>query len=222
MSYGEGVRAVYAGAFGAAPWNEAPNRADAYMDRLGSDVTRPGFTAAVALEGEEVLGWATAWTTPRPFPSGRCYLQVAAVLGEQRIQQWLCGAREVDELAVAGRGRGSGLGARLLHAVTEDRADGRCWLLTPARAADALCFYAVADWTPATHPAPSGASHAVFLGPRHPARAFALAPCDHRNRGAPPPCVLPTSVRALRASTSGIVRTLVVGTGRRLSNSPHW
>ncbi|MFI5663650.1 GNAT family N-acetyltransferase [Streptomyces sp. NPDC051684] len=176
LSYADGVRDVYRDAFERPPWNEDAGRADAYLDRLDADVHRPGFTAALALTGEAIVGWATAWDTPESFPADRCYPQVAAALGVQRTQDWLCGAREVDELAVAGHARGTGVGARLLHAVTEDRADGRCWLLTAARATDTLRFYERAGWTAATHPSSSGMSHAALLGPRHPARHLAPRP----------------------------------------------
>lgn len=176
LAYGEGVRAVYADAFGSPPWGEGPEQADACLRRLGDDVDRPGFTAALALDGDTVLGWATAWTTPSPFPTGRCYPPISAALGKRRTAGWLCGAREVDELAVATRARGAGLGARLLNAVTADRADGRCWLLTSVAARTAVAFYEREGWTQATHPAPGGAGHAAFLGPGHPARTAAPRP----------------------------------------------
>lgn len=176
LTYGDGVRAVYADAFGAPPWREGPEQADAYLRRLASDVARPGFVAALALDGRSVLGWATAWTTPSPFPRTRCYPQISAALGARRTEAWLCGAREVDELAVGTTARGLGLGGRLLEAVTADRADGRCWLLTAVRARSTVTFYQRAGWTAATHPAPSGSGHVVFLGPRHPARALAPRP----------------------------------------------
>lgn len=170
LSYAAGVRAVYADAFGTPPWTEGPEQARAYVERLAEDVDRPGFTAALALEEGLVLGWATAWTTPAPFPADRCYPLVSAALGERRTSEWLCGAREVDELAVATRARGTGLGARLLDAVTADRSDGRCWLLTSVAARDTLAFYEREGWAQVTHPAPGGAGIAAFLGPRHPAR----------------------------------------------------
>ncbi|MEU6166960.1 GNAT family N-acetyltransferase [Streptomyces tanashiensis] len=176
LAYAEGVRAVYADAFGSPPWGEGPEQADAYLRRLRDDMDRPGFTAALALDGNAVLGWATAWTTPSPFPTGRCHPQISAALGKHRTADWLCGAREVDELAVATPARGTGLGARLLHAVTADRADGRCWLLTSVAARAAAAFYDREGWTQATHPAPGGAGHAAFLGPRHPARTAAPRP----------------------------------------------
>ncbi|MEV5200049.1 GNAT family N-acetyltransferase [Streptomyces sp. NPDC053720] len=173
LAHADGVRAVYADAFGGPPWNEVPDRAAAYLERMADDTRRPGFTAALVLDGNAVLGWATAWTTPVPFPADRCYPQVSAALGALRTAEWLCGGREVDELATARHARGAGLGGRLLDAVTEDRVDGRCWLLTSVAACEAVAFYERAGWTRATHPAPGGAGHAAFLGPRHPARAAA-------------------------------------------------
>ncbi|MFC9397401.1 GNAT family N-acetyltransferase [Streptomyces sp. NPDC057027] len=167
---------AYADVFGALPWGEGPERADASLRRLGNDVDRPGFTAALERDGDVVVGWATAWTTPSPFPTGRCYPPISAALGKRRTADRPCGAREVDELAVATPARGAGLGARLLDAVTADRADGRCWLLTSVAAITAVAFYEREGWTQATHPAPGGAGHAAFLGPRHLARTAAPRP----------------------------------------------
>ncbi|MFJ3930914.1 GNAT family N-acetyltransferase [Streptomyces sp. NPDC090029] len=176
LAHADGVRAVYADAFGGPPWREAPEHADAYLERLANDVHRPGFTAALAFDGATVLGWATAWTTPDPFPASRRHPQVSAALGAERTGDWLCGAREVDELAVAGHARGTGLGGWLLGAVTAGRADGRCWLMTSVAACGALAFYQREGWRQATHPAPGGVGHAAFLGPRHPARTAAPGP----------------------------------------------
>ncbi|WP_306326376.1 GNAT family N-acetyltransferase [Streptomyces venezuelae] len=176
LAYADGVRAVYADAFAGPPWHEGPDHADDYLRRLAEDVHRPGFAAAVALDGDTVVGWAAAWTTPAAFPTHRGYPRISAALGEARTADWLCGALEVDELAVASRARGLGLGVRLLDAVTADRADGRCWLLTSVAARDTVAFYERAGWTRITHPASGGAGIAAFLGPRHPARPAAARP----------------------------------------------
>ncbi|MFE7599703.1 hypothetical protein [Streptomyces sp. NPDC057494] len=71
LAYADGVRAVYADVFGILPWSERPERADASLRRLGDDVDRPGLTAALGRDGDVVVSWATAWTTPSPFPTGR-------------------------------------------------------------------------------------------------------------------------------------------------------
>ncbi|MGK5627881.1 N-acetyltransferase family protein [Streptomyces sp. URMC 123] len=169
MSYAAGVRAVYADAFGAPPWQEDEARADDYLARLAEDAARPGFLAALALAGDTVLGFATAWTTPAPFPTDRCYAEAAAALGPERTRAWLCGGQEVDELAVRTRAHGGGLGAALLETVTETAPDGRSWLLTSVRAAAALRLYRRLGWRRATRPA-DGGDIVVLLGPRHPAR----------------------------------------------------
>ncbi|MEU9590887.1 GNAT family N-acetyltransferase [Streptomyces sp. NPDC048193] len=176
LEHSTALRTVYADAFCAPPWNEDEERADAFVARLGSDVRRPGFTAALAFDGRNVVGFTTAWATPTPFPVDRCYPQAAAGLGPSRTEEWLCGAREIDELAVRPTARGTGIAAGLLRAVTEDAPDGRAWLLTSLRSTRAMAFYRHEGWTQATHPSPDGHGIAVFLGPRHPARTLAAEP----------------------------------------------
>ncbi|RAJ34587.1 acetyltransferase (GNAT) family protein [Kitasatospora sp. SolWspMP-SS2h] len=163
------VRAVYAAAFGGPPWHEPAQRADAYLERLAQDALRPSFTAAAATSPDgRLLGFATAWTTPDPFPDDRCHPRVAAALGPDRTRGWLCGARVVDELAVRPGHTGRGIGAALLAAVTADAVDGRCWLLTTGAPGGPLDFYLHQGW----HRADPGTDDpAVLLGPRHPARA---------------------------------------------------
>ncbi|MEV8068559.1 MULTISPECIES: GNAT family N-acetyltransferase [unclassified Streptomyces] len=176
LPYGKALRSVYADAFRAPPWNEGPERADAFAARLATEVRRPGFTAALAFDGREPVGFATAWTTPTPFPAGGCHAPAAVCLGRSRAEEWLCGAREVDELAVRPAAHGRGVGAALLDAVTADAPGGRAWLLAPLRSVRATSFYRHLGWTQATHPAPEGEGVAVFLGPRHPARTLAAQP----------------------------------------------
>ncbi|MFD9717848.1 GNAT family N-acetyltransferase [Streptomyces sp. NPDC059076] len=164
------IREVYRDAFSEPPWYADDDEADAYRSRLLADATRPGFRHALAFDSDgSTVGFATAWTTPEAFPTDRCYPQVHAALGPVRTGEWLCGAIEVDELAVARRARGRGVARALLDTVTADAPDGRSWLLTSVRATDALRFYRRAGWRQVTHPAPDGRSVAVFLGPRHPA-----------------------------------------------------
>ncbi|MEV5262251.1 GNAT family N-acetyltransferase [Streptomyces anulatus] len=171
--YADGIRDVYARAFAAPPWNEDPAGADSYAERLARDALRPGFTAAVTTAGRAVTGFATAWITPQVFPADRSYGQVAEALGPERTRAWLCGALEVNELAVAPEAHGTGLGAALLHAVTGPVPDGRCWLLTSVRAEAALRLYERTGWRRADAPVPGAAALVVLLGPRHPQRAEA-------------------------------------------------
>ncbi|MFE9704580.1 GNAT family N-acetyltransferase [Streptomyces sp. NPDC005930] len=170
------LRSVYADAFCAPPWNEDEERAAEFADRLPANAGRPGFTAATAVRDGDVIGFATAWTTPAPFPTDRCYPQAAAGLGAGYTADWLCGALEVDELAVRGAARGTGLAGDLLEAVTAHAPDGRAWLLTSVRNGRAVAFYRRRGWTQVTHPCPAGEGVVVFLGPRHPARFLAPLP----------------------------------------------
>ncbi|MFE7747874.1 GNAT family N-acetyltransferase [Streptomyces sp. NPDC057428] len=185
-AYADGIRRVYADAFSAPPWNEDPSAAALYVKRMNTDALRPGFTAALALEHgagsppsgprgtgarAEVAGFATAWTTPAEFPTDRSYGHVRRALGPERVSRWLCGALEVDELAVSPAARGAGLGAALLTAVTESAPDGRCWLLTSLHAEATLRFYRRAGWCRVPVPVPGRAGLTVLVGPGHPAAA---------------------------------------------------
>lgn len=129
-----------------------------------------GSGAAAELPGA-VAGFATAWITPDVFPADRSYGDVARALGPGRVGAWLCGALEVDELAVAPAARGTGLGAALLAAVAECAPEGRCWLLTSLRAEATLRFYGRAGWHQVPVAVPGRAGLVVLLGPRHPAAA---------------------------------------------------
>lgn len=170
------LRSVYVDAYCGPPWNEDEGKADEFVARLAEDARRPGFTAAVASAGGEVLGFASGWTTPSPFPTDRCYPQAAAGLGAQRAEDWLCGAFEVDELAVRPGAHGTGVAGQLLQAVTADAPEGRSWLLTSVQAPRAMAFYHRQGWTQVTHPSPGGNGIVVFLGPDHPARHLVPPP----------------------------------------------
>nr|WP_030420299.1 GNAT family N-acetyltransferase [Streptomyces sp. NRRL F-5065] len=176
LAHTDALRSVYTDAFCAPPWNEDEERAAEFAERLPRDARRPGFTAALAFVGRSVVGFAGGWTTLPPFPADRCYPQAAAGLGARRTNDWLCGAFEVDELAVRPDAQGSGLAGRLLEAVTALAPEGRSWLLTSVQAPRAMAFYHRQGWIQATHPSPDGKGVVVFLGPRHPARGLVPQP----------------------------------------------
>jgi len=144
------LTAIYRAAFSGPPWHEDQRAADAFAERLAIDARRPGFTAVLASSGGEPAGFATAWRTPDPFPTGRAYDRVRAQLGDA-VQTHLVGALEVDELAVSPHARGHGLAGHLLHLLCEG-ADTR-WLLTDPKATDAIRLYQRHGWrrlTPST------------------------------------------------------------------------
>ncbi|CAL9336571.1 hypothetical protein SUDANB176_00177 [Streptomyces sp. enrichment culture] len=176
LTHADALRSVYVDAFCAPPWNEDEEKAAEFAARLHRDARRPGFTAAVAFAGRDVLGFAGGWTTLPPFPTDRCYPQAAAGLGARRTVDWLGGAFEVNELAVRPGAHGSGLAGELLEAVTADAPEGRAWLLTSVQTPRAVAFYHRQGWIQATHPSPDGKGIVVFLGPRHPARGLVPLP----------------------------------------------
>ncbi|MBB4919779.1 GNAT family N-acetyltransferase [Streptosporangium saharense] len=147
---------IYRAAFGGPPWHEDEHAADAFAERLTTDARRPGFTAVLADDNGDPVGFGTAWHTPSPFPTGRAYDLVRAELGEA-VETRLVGALEVDELAVSPHARGRGLGASVLDLLCGG-ADP-CWLLTSPQAADAIRFYERLGWQRLTGP---GADVVVF------------------------------------------------------------
>ncbi|MFD0277586.1 GNAT family N-acetyltransferase [Kitasatospora sp. NPDC127111] len=171
------VRDVYAQAFGRPPWNEPAHLADEFLDRLGRDADRPGFTAAAARRADgRLVGFATAWTTPEPFPSEGSYRHATEGLGERGTRDLLGGALKIDELAVHPDHAGQGLGTALLNAVSAAAPRGRLWLFTTAAAGGPLDFYLRHGWRPVTRPAPHPDGVVVLLGPRHPGAPAAALP----------------------------------------------
>ncbi|WP_213457383.1 GNAT family N-acetyltransferase, partial [Rhizomonospora bruguierae] len=134
---------LYRAAFSEPPWHEDQRAADAFAERLTSDVRRPGFTAVLASDHGEPAGFGTALRTPSPFPTGRAYDRVRAQLGDA-VEIHLVGALEVDELAVSPHARGRGIAGRILDVLCGG-AD-TCWLLTDPKAANAIRLYQRLGW----------------------------------------------------------------------------
>jgi hypothetical protein len=58
------LRAVYAEVFSLPPYNEGPELADEFVDRLAEDSRRPGFSLVAACGGGKLLGFAYGSTMP--------------------------------------------------------------------------------------------------------------------------------------------------------------
>ncbi|MGW0613983.1 GNAT family N-acetyltransferase [Streptomyces sp. NPDC002788] len=140
---------AYAEVFTAPPWEPRgveETRLE-FRERLEKDVRRPGFRAVLALSGDGgVDGFATGWITQAPFRTDRAYGKVTRRLGTDRVDELLVGSFEIDELGVRSRARGTGLGQRLLSALSAETPGGRAWLMTWNQAPDALAFYRRAGW----------------------------------------------------------------------------
>ncbi|MEV0152042.1 MULTISPECIES: GNAT family N-acetyltransferase [unclassified Nonomuraea] len=147
---------IYRSAFGEPPWCEDERAADAFAERLTTDVRRPGFTAVLAYDHGEPAGFGTAWRTRSPFPVGRAYDLVRAELGDA-VETRLVGALEVDELAVSPHARRQGLAGRILDLLCDG--DDACWLLTAPQAEDAIRLYERLGWRRLTA---AGANVVVF------------------------------------------------------------
>lgn len=160
---------AYVEIFTAPPWHD--QNAETFRERLKTDARRPGFRAVLALsDSGGVDGFVTGWTTQSPFRTDRSYGDVTQRLGADRVDELLVGAFEINELGVRSHARGTGLGRRLLSAVTATVPEGRAWLLTWDQAHDTLAFYRRTGWT---EPAPVPGQETdvvVFLAPAQAAR----------------------------------------------------
>jgi len=132
------LRAVYARVFSLPPYNEGPEMADEFLDRLGEESTLPGFSLVAAYGGGRLLGFAYGYTMPagqwwdgtdRPAPE--------EVKAADKIA--------VIEWAVLPDRRGAGIGRRLLVELLAVRREQ--WAtLTVNPAADARVVYDRWGW----------------------------------------------------------------------------
>lgn len=164
----EPITKVYRDVFTAPPWNETHELVDRFVQRLQQECLRPGFMAWTAHDQDGMVGFATGWPTQPPFPGGRSYTAVANQFGDAWVNRWLVGAMEIDELAVLQRGRGHGVGGRLLGACLQAAPVKGAWLLTHAHAEATVSFYRRRGWYPPPIPAPDGSGVMIFLSPAHP------------------------------------------------------
>ncbi|WP_413252805.1 hypothetical protein [Streptomyces brevispora] len=86
--YGPALRGVYTEAFREPPRREGEESATAFLGGgLADDVRRPGFTAAIALRGADVVGFTHRVDHPRePFPADRRHPPAAAELGAENAR----------------------------------------------------------------------------------------------------------------------------------------
>uniref|UniRef100_A0AAU2VUY2 GNAT family N-acetyltransferase n=1 Tax=Streptomyces sp. NBC_00008 TaxID=2903610 RepID=A0AAU2VUY2_9ACTN len=171
LDFADELTGAYVEVFTAPPWEHRDAEATraAFRERLEADAQRPGFRAVLAMsDSGEVEGFVTGWITRAPFRTDRAYGKVTSRIGADRVNELLIGAFEVDELGVRSHARGTGLGRRLLSALTATGHGprGRAWLLAWNQAHDTLAFYRRIGWQ---EPAPVPGSETdivVFLSPR--------------------------------------------------------
>lgn len=164
------ITAAYVEVFAAPPFNRVPEETvGPFNRRLEGDAHREGFGAFVERDADgAIAGFAYGWITPAPFRTDRSYGSVAAMLGPERVEKLMIGAVEVDELAVRATARGTGLGRRLLAALTADAPEGRAWLLTWAAAHDTQDFYERVGWHRVRALPGVETDVVVYLSPDHP------------------------------------------------------
>ncbi|MEV0915917.1 GNAT family N-acetyltransferase [Streptomyces sp. NPDC049967] len=171
LDFADELTEAYVEVFTAPPWEQRDAEATgaAFRERLETDARRPGFRAVLAMsDSGEVEGFVTGWITQDPFRTDRAYGKVTSRIGADRVNELLIGAFEIDELGVRSHARGTGLGRRLLSALTATGRGprGRAWLLTWNQAHDTLAFYRRIGWQE-PEPMPGNETDiVVFLSPR--------------------------------------------------------
>ena len=129
---------LYATVYAEPPYEEGPEQVAEFAAKLPEEATRPGFTAAVSLDGDATVGTAYGWTMP------------AGVWWSRSDQPGPADLVDVDKFAVMEwivhpSGRGAGVGGRLLHALLADRTEPWAVLASDPRSA-ARGIYERAGW----------------------------------------------------------------------------
>jgi hypothetical protein len=64
---GTEFKSIYAAVFSEPPYNEGPEAADEFVDRMHSEITEPGFDCVEARAGRTLVGFTYGYT----YPAGR-------------------------------------------------------------------------------------------------------------------------------------------------------
>ncbi|GAA3422986.1 hypothetical protein GCM10018953_01690 [Streptosporangium nondiastaticum] len=74
------VVALYERCYGAPPWSETPERLRAHPTRLARSLTRPGFTAWTAHDGDRLTGVCYGRPTPAAPPGNHLHEAIIGAL----------------------------------------------------------------------------------------------------------------------------------------------
>ncbi|HEX4654401.1 MAG TPA: GNAT family N-acetyltransferase [Mycobacteriales bacterium] len=99
--------------YGAA-MNRAPDLVGQRRDIMADHVERQGFVAAVAMDGDRLIGFGYGY---QGRPGEWWHDVVSAALGRERSREWLSDAFDLAELHVHPAHQGNGVGRELLDLV---------------------------------------------------------------------------------------------------------
>lgn len=118
---------VYAAAFARPPYSD-PDRGDEVRERLlDTHARRDGFSAFVALDGDDVVGMTYGYTGK---PGQWWHDTVAGNLTRDAASRWLGDSYELVEIAVSPSRQRRGVGTLLIERLLRDRPEATCVLST--------------------------------------------------------------------------------------------
>lgn len=140
----EDVCALYDEVFSASPFRWVPEEAEHHRRSLAQLMTDPTFAIAVAMSGEQLVGFAYGVALPATTGWWRGF--------DPPLEQTLTTEREgrtfaLIDLAVRERSRGTGLGRGLVDALLNSRPEERATLSVQPTAEATKQFYLHTGWS---------------------------------------------------------------------------
>ncbi len=140
----DAIRAVYAAAFAAPPYERGPAAAAAFADTLARHVERQAFRCRVARD--TVNGRIVGFTYGYRSAPGQWWHNLVATALDPPVRPWLEGAFEFVELALDPAYQGRGIGGRLHDALLVEVPQPTAVLSTRQVETAALALYRKRGW----------------------------------------------------------------------------
>jgi GNAT superfamily N-acetyltransferase len=137
---------LYRLSFAEPPWDETPEQAAGFPDRLAFQLrTHPGMHGMAARVDGHLAGFVYGWPAAKTFPDRSFYHRLTEALPREAHSRLLAPALEVVNLTVSTDHRGKGIGRTLLAEYISGWP--QAWLCTHPKA-PARSLYDSAGWQP--------------------------------------------------------------------------
>jgi ribosomal protein S18 acetylase RimI-like enzyme len=144
------VRQIYTDAFAEPPYNEGPDDVRKWLDDLAEQLTRPGFTLALAFIDSEPVGFAYGYTMTPDLPRWQRIVEpFANAMPEAGVRSGRIFT--LMEFAVLNKWRCRGIGRALHDRLLAERDEQLALLTVRADAQPAQTAYRSWGWTKVGH-----------------------------------------------------------------------